>query len=148
VVNNSPNLVALNSNASFQWLDCSNGYSPLINDTLASFNPAQNGNYAVLVEQNGCIDTSSCFSVINVGIKEASLNNTISIYPNPASNLLYIESIKEIEKLQTFSMDGKLVKELEYKSNSLDVSFLDNGIYFLKLQIGSITQMKKFVVAN
>ncbi|MEI6766500.1 MAG: T9SS type A sorting domain-containing protein [Bacteroidota bacterium] len=59
-------LTAAASGAGYQWLDCS-GFMPLAGKTLQSFTPDSSGSYAVIVTQNGCSDTSSCFPVYIVG---------------------------------------------------------------------------------
>ncbi|HNW70239.1 MAG TPA: kelch repeat-containing protein [Bacteroidales bacterium] len=56
-------IYALASGASYQWLDCDNGYAVLPNDTNQSYTPTVSGNYAVIVTQNSCSDTSDCMAV-------------------------------------------------------------------------------------
>jgi len=45
----------------YQWLDC-NGYTPLAGQTFQCFTATAPGSYAVIVTQDGCSDTSSCFT--------------------------------------------------------------------------------------
>lgn len=47
-------------NASYQWLDCNNGYSPMLNDTNRFFTPKVSGNYALQATNYVCMDTSEC----------------------------------------------------------------------------------------
>jgi len=61
----SPDTTSLAANASgatFQWLDCNNGFSPIAGETSQTFNSIGNGSYAVEVTQNGCVDTSACYA--------------------------------------------------------------------------------------
>ncbi len=59
--------------------------------------------------------------------------NNINIYPNPTNSLLYIDT-KEltVEEITVFSLLGaKVYRDEDLGQNSaIDVSFLDNGIYF------------------
>ena len=85
---------SISSNASgasnFQWLDCDNNYAPVgIGDTLATFTPPSNGNYAVAYTLDGCIDTSDCFFVGDVSISQIELGY-LNVYPNPTSGLVHI----------------------------------------------------------
>jgi hypothetical protein len=50
-----------NSNYSYQWIDCSNGYK--VNGATDSiFSPISSGSYSVIVTKGNCVDTSSCHS--------------------------------------------------------------------------------------
>lgn len=65
-LNSNPASSLLTSNefgGNWQWLDCDGNYLPLPNQTNQDFWASQNGNYAVEVEHNGCIDTSACYPV-------------------------------------------------------------------------------------
>ena len=64
-------------------------------------------------------------------VKEFS-SNQFTIYPNPPSNLLYISSKNNIESLEISDLNGKqLIKKAGV--NSVDISELSKGIYFIKL---------------
>lgn len=68
----------------------------------------------------------------------------ISLYPNPTSNRLTINSPRVIEKVEGFSMLGK--KAFTSNSKSLDVSHLSDGMYLLKIyQEGNVISTKRFV---
>lgn len=56
------------------------------------------------------------------------------IYPNPVNNLLNIEIDNEIQNAKIYSISGSLLKnENNLASNNLDVSDLQKGYYFLKI---------------
>lgn len=63
-------LMADQSGAVYQWLDCDNGNSAIAMETNQSFTPSITGNYAVEVDMNGCIITSNCYLVDYTGIEE------------------------------------------------------------------------------
>ena len=69
ITNNSPLLTAINlNNATYQWLDCENNYSTLLGEVNYEYNATQNGHYAVEITYgNGCVDTSLCVQVFNMG---------------------------------------------------------------------------------
>ncbi|MFI5171684.1 MAG: hypothetical protein ACHQFW_04795, partial [Chitinophagales bacterium] len=68
----------------YQWIDCDNGNSIIDGETEAAFYPTVAGNYAVIINDGICIDTSECFSN---GPKGNSINsspeNILSISNNP-----------------------------------------------------------------
>lgn len=79
-----------------------------------------------------------------LGIDDLALTK-VSVYPNPVSNVLFIASEITIETLTVFSISGKLVLELRNIDNSLDVSGLPQGIYFLKLTSEYGKAVQKFI---
>ena len=133
---------ALQSNqpaAFYQWLDCNNNYAVIPGATNQTFFPAANGSYAVQVDVNGCIDTSSCTQVLNVGVQEA-FENSILVSPNPTSGLVNIELDKisgDQLQITLFDVNGKIQYSDLHRSISkttIDLGQLQNGVYFLELR--------------
>ena len=78
------------------------------------------------------------------------ISNKINISPNPTVsqlNIQFAESVKYTYLLDIINMLGEKVLEskLEGQTNSIDVSKLKRGIYFVKLQSESGTYVQKFV---
>ena len=48
----------------YQWLDCNNNFEPISGATAQNYTAIDNGNYAVVVNENGCIDTSACTAIL------------------------------------------------------------------------------------
>lgn len=61
--NTSYDATALATGASYQWLDCNNGFSPLVGETNASLANIAAGSYAVEVSDANCTDTSLCITI-------------------------------------------------------------------------------------
>lgn len=55
----------------------------------------------------------------------------IILYPNPTSTLLNVDNSFIVEQYQIFDISGKIV--LNGNSNTIDVSMLKKGMYFIKL---------------
>lgn len=78
-------------------------------------------------------------------------NQNINVYPNPAKNFIALntESINnEFTKLEIISIDGKLMKVLDYYSpnESIDISDLHVGMYILKISTKKEVISKKIIV--
>lgn len=66
--------------------------------------------------------------------EEVAFANGLSIYPNPAENFINIKTQKTISNVLIFDVTGKLVsKKNTVNNNSLNISNLNAGIYFLKI---------------
>jgi len=127
-------LTAYPINATYQWLDCSNNYAPIIGKTHQSDTLINNGNYAVKVTQNGCSDTSACYNIITAGIQDYE-NQSFKVYPNPVSNKLTIESSENIKAIEVYNLVGELLQATYPTTNSFTIDFSTyvKGVYMIKI---------------
>ena len=77
------------------------------------------------------------------------LNNEelFKLYPNPVNQVLFINGPK-IDLLKVVDISGKIVAEIAHiKSNviNLDVSNLENGVYFVLIESGKTSQSLRFI---
>ncbi len=94
---------------------------------------------------NGPIETYSLSNISKLsfksavtGVDELSLSGTLTmkVYPNPVSDIIYIQNAPEsIYKLSIYRMTGSLVLTTQMNSGdkSIDVSFLQSGLYLLNV---------------
>jgi len=149
VVVNGNTLTANAFGASYRWLDCNNNMAVISGETNQSFNPTNNGSYALEITQNGCTDTSACHNIVLTGIGELNQNN-INIYPNPTNNLITVELTQLFENLtvELLSIDGKIVKQQTINNSqkfTLDLSNQSKGIYFLKVNASNTINQFKII---
>ncbi|MBB3700096.1 fibronectin type III domain-containing protein [Flammeovirga yaeyamensis] len=57
--------------------------------------------------------------------------NEITVYPNPASQVIKIKGLLEVPQLELYTLQGKLIQSL--KSNELEVNSLPKGLYILRI---------------
>ncbi len=77
-------LKANSTTASYQWLNCSQGYRVIVGETKRTYAATANLKYAVELSENGCKDTSDCIQVVNAS--NINLNSQeVVIVPNPSS---------------------------------------------------------------
>lgn len=91
------------------------------------------------------IDTL-CNNILSIGEFAEELGNLV-IYPNPSSKELLIEGINEKIATQFSIIDaqGKLIRETDIIDSNIDISNLETGIYYLKLETNSSMKVLKFV---
>ena len=83
-------------------------------------------------------------SEINTGLNENVLENTISIYPNPTTDYLYIDSENQlIESVEIFNIQGQKIQVENNQTQKIDVQQLPNGTYFLSIQTQEGVLLKK-----
>lgn len=86
----------------------------------------------------------------NLSTESVTLENNITIYPNPATDIVTISNPTAIQ-LESFLIhdtQGRIVKKSFSTSESIDISSLQNGIYFITIKSleGAIT--KQLIVTN
>ncbi|MCG8580100.1 MAG: BspA family leucine-rich repeat surface protein [Bacteroidales bacterium] len=105
-------------------------------------------------DENGNVSTQTQNVVITADtpteVFEESIRD-ISIYPNPASNHIYINNSQpfdEYSRIELISMSGSTVvcKRLLQQNNSIDVSGVSEGIYLLKIYQKGTERAFKLIV--
>jgi hypothetical protein len=112
----------------------------------SSFIPANGGNYSVaVVDSFGCQAMSANFFVSLVGINQV-FENEVFVYPNPTSGSLMFQFVGQELYIQLTDLAGNLIMERVIATNdSLDLSVLASGIYFVNFGAGSAIKPIKIV---
>jgi len=134
-------LTANDGNASYQWIDCDNNNAAIPGETNQSYTATATGNYAVIVTNGTCSDTSACFSTTVTGIEADDFGSAFSLYPNPAQEqvILDLSSLTTTEPVQVIvtNLLGAEVSRQVTDGGSrevLDVTSMKNGLYFVRVQ--------------
>ena len=126
-------LISSQSNGLYQWFHCDSLNHVLPNSTDQKYTPTNTGNYAVKINLNGCIDTSSCIKfekTTTMGI-DTETENRISIYPNPNNGIFSVSGLKT-GSYKIFDILGTEVYSFKIQTNEilqLDLSHLSKGVY-------------------
>lgn len=124
-----PTLFSNATNAAFQWVNCADS-SALTGENSSSFVPSINGNYAVIITQNGCSSWSRCFTVQGISIEEEDL---LPLYPNPTSGIVNLP-LRWIGKALRITESGAGVVWRELAQEQVDLSKLPAGTYIFSVQ--------------
>jgi hypothetical protein len=132
-------LSATPGGTTYQWINC-NPYDLLTGETNLTYTITSNGEYAVIVTENGCKDTSNCILFNNVGLEDIFLEG-VSVYPNPTDGKIVIRTKNEFNnvQLQVFNAIGQLIYKKEGLSGSeleIDLHNYSKGLYILELKGG------------
>lgn len=89
-------------------------------------------------------------SVIQLDTPGLSVNNelieTISIYPNPIKNTVFIRAKNDVKSVSIYNTIGKRVSIIDEIINSkIDIKHLKSGIYFLLFETNKGFIQKKIV---
>ena len=74
------------------------------------------------------------------------LERSLKVYPNPANDRLTVEG--EMTSVQVYNTLGQclITKQVDASSVQIDLSSLDNGIYFLRVSNNGETAVRKVTV--
>ncbi|ALJ06865.1 secretion protein [Pseudalgibacter alginicilyticus] len=110
-----------------------------------SFGNAINELFATPFWQGGFdLDAVGVINQKTLGINDFKNNNTIALYPNPASSSF---QVSETGMLEIYSISGRLVlkQEVKVKQTSVAIDHLVSGMYVVKFTNSSGTRTQKLI---
>jgi hypothetical protein len=142
-------LNAVQTGAMYQWLDCDNGMMPIAGASAKQFTATSNGNYAVVVTQSDCRDTSECVAVVNIGV-EGKQAKQLFVYPNPVKDELTVEltEVRSRVDLKLYDVHGRLVFSQRIGGQQkiqVEMSSLPKGLYLLEVRSDDMELRRKLV---
>jgi len=111
--------------------------------------------FAVSTTYFWSIDVVNCFGTLaatevwsfttdaTLGIEDNNILETFSVYPNPTSGVLNIQSSQDVDNVTVFNLLGQNVASFaknEIVNSSINLSELSKGLYLVKITSGDKTQ--------
>ena len=101
--------------------------------------------WCIVTDANGCESEQTFYEVLDL---PTSLNDIMSeqvlIYPNPTKDFIIIDSDYQIHQVKIINMQGS-VCSVQLKEQTIDVSNISDGIYFIEIHTGKSVLRKKFI---
>jgi len=120
---------------SYQWISQTSGMVFSFGINTFTLNGTTNVSKVVSYLVPGALSTS-----------DLTINKTdISIYPNPSSDEITLQSDGNIKKVSITSLDGKSVLKTENNKN-IDISKLPKGVYILQGELQSGQTVSKKII--
>lgn len=141
-------LTSNQSGATYQWLNCDDNNSPILNATGQTFTPTQNGNYTVEITVNGCKDTSNCISFSNTAGMNLLNLNLIQFYPNPTNSSITIKTSDNANyKVVITDIKGKVLITVDNLTNeeNIALNLLESGSYFIRISSDNVEITHKLI---
>ncbi|MCI4667867.1 MAG: T9SS type A sorting domain-containing protein [Bacteroidia bacterium] len=144
-------LTAMEEGATYQWVDCSNNFSPIPAATQRSYTvPEGISDVAVIIRKNDCEEMSGCFNIVNVSAGRKLNEQAISVYPNPTDGKLSIDFGEYSGKASAdlYDLMGKRIwsREFQVKNEiTLDLN-VPKGVYFLEVKSANGQKFKSKVI--
>ena len=82
----------------------------------------------------------------SLGMENIKIEKVL-VFPNPAKDVLYLQSPKEVQKIEIFDMSGRkiLQKNVNKKEDQINIEILKSGIYILKTYTDNSSQTFKII---
>lgn len=97
-----------------------------------------------------CVSTDSLYTDTWLGINENRfLKNSVSIYPNPASDYLKIVSDLPIDMITLYNNMGRKIKEIKLQNVNtaeININYLNSGLYFVQIDSKNSTIVEKIII--
>lgn len=69
----------------------------------------------------------------------------IKTYPNPVKDVLNVSGIEKLSEIAIYNIQGQLVLQTKENTNTIDVSSLSKGIYFVQINVEGMLINRKIV---
>ena len=131
-----------------------NGNNTIITDFEADNNPnlyciqVDNAPYSTAL-WSSYIDAQTSFdeNCESLGVNEESIFDTVSLYPNPSSEVFYVKGLQEDSQIKIYDFNGRSILATTINNNqSVNVSQIPSGIYLVNIKNNLGETVKKLVV--
>jgi uncharacterized protein YjdB len=96
------------------------------------YTPVSNGLFRVRVTDGiGCPGYSGYYNITGVGVPQVNNASSVAIYPNPATDVVHIESSVSVQAVITNAEGQKLVDVAN--AQEINISSFSTGLYIIKL---------------
>ena len=120
-------------------------------ESKAMFLPTESGEYEVFyryTDQYGCFTDASATTTVypSTGTSDLPSHSSLRIYPNPAGDLVRIDSDAGISTVSIYNIAGVLVREMKMSGDPVvSIDGIDRGVYFMRIATDKETAVRRFV---
>jgi hypothetical protein len=131
---------------------------------MIAFVPSPATTYADLLDEAGyhCYEVTGVYSVcgesdpsneacVDVSVGINNVENTVSVYPNPATDFVMVEASQDIRSIEVTNYMGQVVsavKAVEATQYQVNTSDLSSGIYFIEVETAAGIEKVRIVISE
>ena len=134
---NDSTLISDTIGSNYQWLRCDSNFFAVPGANNSSYIPTENGDYALVLTNGLCTDTSNCISVRGIGFSELSYDQW-QIYPQPTSDILMVQGLNMSVTYHIYDLNGRLLQSGNIAGKErIPLNLEQSGVYFIQLLDGN-----------
>jgi uncharacterized repeat protein (TIGR01451 family) len=99
----------------------------------------------IYFDYNFPIRTNEAQTTVAFPVFTKDITTEVKFYPNPVSDILYLDTNDHWTKAEIFDVSGRILRSVSFVVQSIDVSALESGAYFVRLKDGEKVGLIKFV---
>lgn len=136
------------ADSTYQYLIIGNFFDDATTNKTFYFNQTLRASYYYV--DDICVSTDSSFAQNWTGIANYKDQKTFQVFPNPASDKIYIQSPVNFSlAIKLFDNSGRQIKNMTLTQNKyLDTSDLTDGLYFVEIKHSDMTEVRKIVISR
>lgn len=119
----------------FAWMDCQTGQL-IAGANDFSFQPTQDGQYAAIITNDGCTDTSDCYNFLFFHTEE-NAPGEVQLFPNPSQGQFHWKNTggHKVESIYLFGLDGKNhpVQYRQSEEGYILTTQANRGVYVIQI---------------
>ncbi len=140
-----------------QWLETLSGDGIVIGNTIVVDEQEQiyiggGFNQSLVIDEN-MYNSLGFYDGFSVALQQSitpvqsliPTSSTWKVFPNPSQQYINIDAPVSIEKIQLFSLDGRLILSVD-QSNQINISLLSDGLYLLQMYSANEVQIQKISI--
>lgn len=133
------------SGVSYDWIDCDN--NSIVNNGQ-SFYPNNLGNYAVIISDGTCLDTSDCYTVNKLSVENTYKEDFIKVINKSGFGSIEIEleQINPQAILNIRNVRGQLIDQISANEKFIELTLNQIGVYFIEYRTTESLITKKFII--
>lgn len=141
-------LIANQTGATYQWLNCEEGYAEIPGETSINFIPHTQGAYAVEITYENCTVVSECMIVQWWSTPENLVDN-INLYSKPIEDMVYLDlgELNHPTQVRVYNILGQSILNTQFTDGGIKEIQLNNskGVYLIDVRINQVNRQFKLV---
>jgi uncharacterized repeat protein (TIGR01451 family) len=99
----------------------------------------------IYFDYNFPIRTNEAQTTVAFPVFTTDITTEVKIYPNPVNEILYLDTNENWTIADIYDISGKIMRSISLNGQSMDVSGLESGTYFIRLRDGDSVGLVKFL---
>jgi hypothetical protein len=139
------------ADSAYKYVVIGNFFDDKNTDTLSYAGPYSGSETAYYYIDDVCVTTDSLYNAMwAIGVKENAKKEVFEVFPNPASERIFIRSTEQkIHHVTIYDQLGCKIRDVEIKANnSIEISDLAEGLYFFQFISKDVTETRRILIAR